>query len=47
MADYNRIDTRYRVEFIHNSMADFYKQILEYFSTYLYVIVYPRLESSM
>lgn len=40
MADYNRIDTRYRVEFIHNSMADFYKQILEYFSTYLY----PRFE---
>lgn len=40
MADSDRIDSRYRIEFIHNSMADFYKQILEYFSTYLY----PRFE---
>ncbi len=36
MADVDRVETRYHYEFIHNVLANFFADALEYFTTYLH-----------
>lgn len=36
MGDDDKISTRYNYQFIHNVLADFYKDMLDYFADYLY-----------
>lgn len=36
MSDSEKIESRYHIMFVHGVLADFYKQVLDYFSKYLY-----------